>query len=229
MLNYFQKGGTLMSVYSDNYNYLLSKMNHELRNPMALVYSTLQLIETQHPETKDFKHWSELRSDIEYMIQLLEEFSSFNSSEHLHKTDFSSYDFLSKICLSFAASLVEEHIIFSSKIPENLPFIFADKLKLQEVILNLLKNAREALVNHGFIYLESFTKNNQLIIQISDTGCGISEEYIESIFDPFVTHKSSGTGLGLAISKRIIDAHGGEIHIDTVMGEGTCLTITLPL
>lgn len=218
-----------MSLQSNDFNYLLSKISHELRNPLALAYSTLQLIETQHPETKDFKYWSELRDDIEYTIQLLQEFSSFNNSEHLHKTEFSSYEFLSKICLSFAASIVDEDITFSSKLPSPLPTISADKVKLQEVILNLLKNATEAISDHGSINLHAFVESHILNIQISDTGCGIPGEYLESLFDPFVTYKPEGTGLGLAISKQIIEAHGGNIFVDTVLGEGTTFTITLPI
>lgn len=218
-----------MSLQSNDFNYLLSKISHELRNPLALAYSTLQLIETQHPETKDFKYWSELRDDIEYTIQLLQEFSSFNNIEHLHKTMFSSYEFLSKICLSFAASLTSESITFTSKLPAELPVLLADKLKLQEVILNLLKNAKEAISKQGSINLHAFVESHILNIQISDTGCGIPDEYLESLFDPFVTYKPEGTGLGLAISKQFIEAHGGNIFVDTVLGEGITFTITLPI
>ena len=229
MLNYFEKGGQLMSLHSNDYDYLLSKISHEIRNPLALVYSTLQLIESQHPETKDFKYWPELRGDIEYMIQLLQEFSSFTNGERLHKTEFASYDFLGKICLSFAASLADDRITFSSTLPEYLPALSADKVKLHEVILNLLKNAKEAITEQGFIKLHAYVENNHLHILISDTGCGIPEEYFESLFDPFVTYKSGGTGLGLAVSKRIVETHGGNLHVESVVGNGTTFTITLPL
>lgn len=229
IMNESSRNREVIQKLLDSHQYTISKISHEIRNPLALVYSTLQLIESQHPETKDFKYWSQMRGDMEFMIQLLQELSIFNNGEHLHKVEFSSYEFLSKICLSFAATCTEGGISFASKIPEDLPVINADKMKLQEVILNLLKNAKEAIPEQGLITLHAFTENDMLIIQISDTGCGIPEEYLETLFDAFVTYKAEGTGLGLTIVKRTIQAHGGKILVESEVGEGTCFTVKLPV
>lgn len=219
----------LIQKLLDSHQYTLSKISHEIRNPLALVYSTLQLIESQHPETKTFKYWEQMHHDIEFMISLLAELSVFNNGEKLHKETFSSHDFLSRICLSFAASASEDSLEFTSLIPNDLPVITADKLKLHEVLMNLLKNARESLSSSGQITLRAYQNNLLLCIEISDTGCGIPEEYFDTLFDTFVTHKSDGTGLGLAISKRIIDAHGGTIQVTSKVNEGSTFVITLPV
>lgn len=213
----------------DSHQYTISKISHEIRNPLALVYSTLQLIESQHPEAKGFKHWSEMREDIEFMISLLQELSSYNNGERLHIEKISSYDFLGRICLSFAASCEESGIAFSSQLPSNLPEIEGDRIKLKEVILNLLKNAKEAVSLNGEISLKASFQNQHLNIRISDNGCGIPAEHMETLFDAFVTYKPEGTGLGLAIAKKTLLAHGGDITVESVLSEGTCFTISLPV
>ena len=134
----------LLQKLLDSQQYTISKISHEVRNPLTLIYSTFQLIESSHPETRDFSHWSELREDIEYTISLLQELSAYNNSEHLHLSTFSAQDFLGQICLSFAASCVDTNIGFSSLIAPDLPSLTADRLKLHEAVLNLLRNAREA-------------------------------------------------------------------------------------
>ena len=83
----------LLQKLLDSQQYTISKISHEVRNPLTLIYSTFQLIESSHPETRDFSHWSELREDIEYTISLLQELSAYNNSEHLHLSTFSALFF----------------------------------------------------------------------------------------------------------------------------------------
>lgn len=229
LMNENPQNRELIQKLLDSHQYTISKISHEIRNPLALVYSTLQLIESQHPEAKSFKYWDQMRGDIEFMISLLEELSAFNNGEHLHKKYFSSHEFLSHICLSFAASVADSDIEFTSHIPDELPVIYGDSLKLREAVLNLLKNAKESISHSGRISLDSYLKDNLLYIKISDTGCGIPSEYLETIFDTFVTHKPEGTGLGLAIVKRVMEAHGGTVRVTSQIHEGTSFTVSLPV
>lgn len=187
------------------------------------------MIESQHPETKTFKYWNQMHSDIEFMISLLADLSTFNNGERIQKIPFSSHEFLSRICLSFAASTIESDIEFTSSIPNDLPMIEGDQLKLTEALMNLLKNAKESILQKGQISLTSYQKNNQLYIEISDTGCGIQPEYLETLFDTFVTHKAEGTGLGLSIAKRVVEAHGGAIHVTSKIHVGTTFSVSLPV
>ena len=112
----------------------ISTISHEIRNPLTLVYSTLQLIESQHPEVLTFSHWTELHQDIEYMKSLLEDLSSYNNGERLELTPVSASTYFRRIALSFAASIVDTDIEFVSSIPENLPEISADPVKLRQAI-----------------------------------------------------------------------------------------------
>lgn len=207
----------------------ISTISHEIRNPLTLVYSTLQLIESRHPEVNSFRYWDSLRSDIEYMKQLLEELSAFNNGTVLTLKPFDFYKFMKELTLSFAISCTDSDIEFTSYLDPALPVIVADPIKLREVFLNLLRNAREAITEIGQIRLEACYSNNSICITIQDSGCGIPEEYLADIFTPFVTHKSNGTGLGLAIAKRTIEEHKGNIKVSSSIGIGTKFTITLPL
>ncbi|MGF0033775.1 sensor histidine kinase [Bariatricus sp. SGI.154] len=214
----------------------ISTISHEIRNPLTLVYSTLQLIETQHPEVLSFRHWDAMHQDIEYMKQLLEELSSYNNGERLTLSDINADVFLKTLALSFASSILDTEIEFTSRIAPNLPVITIDSIKIRQTLLNLLSNARDAVVScpdckHPSITLNASLTNKDTILQIkiTDTGCGISEENLPSIFEPFVTHKSNGTGLGLAIARRIITAHQGSITVTSSLGKGTSFIITLPV
>ena len=83
----------LLQKLLDSQHYTLSKVTHEIRNPLALISSTVQLIESSHPEAASFRHWDSLKEDIEYMTRLLAELSSYNNGDRLNPVRFSSYDF----------------------------------------------------------------------------------------------------------------------------------------
>lgn len=220
---------TLINKLLASHQETISTISHEIRNPLTLVYSTLQLIETQHPEVTSFRHWESLHSDIEYMNHLLTELSSFNNSERISVKPINFYQFMKQLVLSFAASCTNTQIEFTSYLAPDLPTILADSLRLREVFLNLLKNAQEAVGSTGTIRLDAIRSDSSVIITIKDNGCGIPEEYLDDIFTPFVTHKPSGTGLGLAIVKRTITAHGGAIQLSSQPDSGTTFTVTLPI
>lgn len=205
------------------------KLCHELRNPLTLTYSTVQLIESQHPEVKTFTYWDALHGDLEYMMHLLEEFSQFNNSTMLRPETFPSRSFLEKLVLSFAASCADSDIEFTSLIPDELPMFTGDPVKLHQALLNLLKNAVESIHGSGSVNLNVWSEDQTLYILIKDTGCGMSEEQMKEIFTPFVTTKPSGTGLGLPVTQKIIHSHRGTLSVDSTPGQGTSFEISLPL
>lgn len=221
----------IISQLLENHQVTVSTIAHEIRNPLTLVSSALQIIQVQHPEVKDFSHWNQTMDDIDFMRQLLEELSTFNNGNTLRYSVFSIEHLLKNVAISFAISLEEEEsdIEFSSSIPDNLGKFTGDKVKLEEVLLNLLKNAKEAISGKGSIRLSSGRKKDLLSIQIKDNGCGIPAERLESIFEPFKTYKQGGTGLGLSLSRRIIEAHGGSISVTSKEGKGTAFTVKLPI
>lgn len=216
----------------ENHHTTVSTIAHEIRNPLTLVSSSLQVMQYQHPELKEIPNWTQTMEDVDFMRQLLEELSTFNNGSRLRYSIFPIEKLLRNIAISFAISLDEENesdIEFTASIPDKLGDFTGDKIKLEEVFLNLLRNAKEAITGEGVIRMAAERKKDFLTIKITDDGCGIPEEHLESIFEPFQTYKQGGTGLGLSLSKRIIEAHSGTISVASVPDNGTTFTIKLPI
>jgi signal transduction histidine kinase len=114
---------------------------------------------------------------------------------------------------------------------DNIPIIMADQLQLQQVLLNLLLNAIDAMPQGGTLTINTACDDDMssIKIEISDSGQGISDKDMNKIFQPFFTTKSRGTGMGLAITRRIIEEHGGSISVSSEYGRGTTFTIVLPV
>lgn len=132
-----------------NHRNTISTISHEIRNPLTLVSSALQVMEKQNPELKDIPHWSQVMGDVDFIIQLLEELSAFNSSNELYYSVFSIEQLLKNVAISFAISLDtnEADIEFSPSISDSLGEFTGDKIKLQELVLNLLKMQRKPSPN----------------------------------------------------------------------------------
>ena len=216
-------------TFTKDIEFLLSKFAHEIRNPLTTLYSTVQLIEVKHPEVKEFAHWSSLTYDIEFMNHLLDEMSDFTKSERLQPETFDFRSFLETLTLAFAASIEQSNVEYLSKLELSIHQITGDKTKLQEVFWNLLKNAYEAALPDKSVSLHAKQVDKDIIVTISDTGCGIPEEHLPTIFEPFVTYKKQGTGLGLAICDHIIKAHGGTISATNREEGGAQFSFVLPM
>jgi two-component system NtrC family sensor kinase len=138
-----------------------------------------------------------------------------------------------------AAAELKEYDLRTSGIPiekhltPNLPFVYADPHQLQQVILNVINNAQDAVTKSSMpkITMRTGTSDGMVFIKIEDTGAGIPRADLKKVFDPFFTTKpvGKGTGLGLSISYGIIHEHGGEIRIQSQLGHGTEVCIELPV
>ncbi len=207
----------------------LSKMFHEIKNPLTLINSSLQLIEGEHPEVKDFRFWNQTMKDLQNLRTLINELSDFQKVSNLNKTMINLFDFTEDLLESTAGFLLETGTPLTLECDIlDLDFM-ADEGKLRQAIVNLLKNAAESSPSGRPILLHISSDETYLHIEVKDHGCGMSRECLDQIFTPFHTTKSYGTGLGLPIVKRIIDSHGGSLIIHSEEGAGTFVTILLPL
>lgn len=216
---------------TDSLQMTISKFTHELRNPLSLIYSEFQLFITAHPEASDWKEILEIHEQLDYLNELLQEFSHYSNADRLSLKPTNIREMLLHTAASFQPTLEYLNIRLVTEISPALPVILLDSVKIRQAIMNLLKNALESISHdHGEIHLIAHHPNSdQVVITISDNGCGIPPEKLPDIESPFVTYKSSGTGLGLAITKQIIEAHGGCLSIQSSLQTGTCVSITLPV
>ena len=113
---------------------------------------------------------------------------------------------------------------------DHLPDVDGDENQLQQVILNLILNACEAMPDGGMLSIETSASEGQVVVKVTDTGCGIDAEHLDEIFEPFFTTKpvGQGTGLGLSVSYGIVQQNGGNIDIESEVGKGTTFTMTFP-
>ena len=115
------------------------------------------------------------------------------------------------------------------KLARNLAGAQIDAAQMQQVLVNLVKNAVQAMTTGGSLTLQTGETSDGIWVSVADTGGGIPEEQINRIFEPFYTTKKKGTGLGLMIVQRIVRAHNGRIELESHEGQGTTFRIWLPL
>jgi len=121
-------------------------------------------------------------------------------------------------------------VTICTDLAEGLPKVMADRVQLQQVLLNLMLNGIEAIRDtSGELSIKSRVgEDSQLLISVTDTGAGLPPENAQQIFNPFFTTKSQGTGLGLAITRSIVESHGGRIWATGNSGRGATFSFTLP-
>ncbi len=124
---------------------------------------------------------------------------------------------------------IPENIELTKKLDADLPEVKVDPDQIQQVLVNMILNAVQAMPEGGKLAIGTSKKDDFLEMKIADTGCGIPREAVDKIFDPLFTTKAKGIGLGLAVCKTIIDRHQGNIEVASKVGKGTTFTVKLPL
>ena len=202
----------------------ISQISHEVRNPVTVINSSLQLIEKKCPAIREYPLWQDTMRDMKYLLRLLDEVSSYNNSTLLRKEVLDTSTWLSGF-LSSLSRTVPAPFSLSWQVPPALPAICADPLKLRRALENLLRNGFEALEDQGEVSFLAEAKKDALCLRISDTGCGIPQEDIPNMFQRFsqgtTKKRSAGTGLGLYLSRQIIESHGGKIWLESVLNKGS--------
>jgi len=211
---------------------LTSQIAHELNNPLFGIMNTLELLKTEiPPENKRRKLLDMSLSEIIRLADMLKKMLSFSKPEQEVKKPVNLNTILDEILLLYAKQFQENDIKIKTNFFKDLVEVTASTNQLRQVFLNMISNARDAMPEGGTLSVTTSQKNNFVEIQISDTGVGISRENIDWIFDSFFTTKDSvkGVGLGLSVCYGFIKDHGGDIKVDSGVGEGTTFCILLPI
>ena len=209
----------------EEHHLALSRISHEIRNPVTLINSSMQLIEAEHPEVLSFDLWDDMKKDMRFLRRLLDELSGYNNGGRIRPEALDPSAFLNEIACNARLLSPNPDIRFSAHLPEELPVINGDPVKLRQAITNLLRNAFESGATE--VLFSCLSEKEELVIQVKDNGVGISPEIQDEIFTPFVTHKKNGTGLGLPLVQRVARAHGGHITYSSGK-EGTTFSLRLP-
>jgi len=210
---------------------LASGLAHEINNPLASIHSLIQIIQKRDDLSEDTREKLKLiSSQILRIKRVTSDMMDFAraSSPSRQLIDLNSVVESSLRLVSFDKTFKKLEV--KKEFDPSLPKIFADPNQMQQVFLNILLNARDAMPNGGKIFIKTRKINGSVEVEIADTGIGISKENLGKIFDPFFTTKTAekGTGLGLAVCYGIITAHKGKIEVESD-SNGTKFTVKLPL
>lgn len=206
-----------------------AKIAHEIKNPIAIIASTLQLIEMQLPDVKKNKHWHKLYGELDYMSALLNDFNKLSNNNDFDFALLDLGELLSDIVDRFEPFAIQSQVILNLNLPEDIYNVNGDEVKLIEAFTNLLKNAVEAVPIYGRVIVSISIEDIYVVVTVQDNGTGIDDERLSSIFLPFVSYKDNGTGLGLPIVASIIEMHEGMIDVISSLNNGTTFIVKLPL
>jgi signal transduction histidine kinase len=164
---------------------------------------------------------------VQHLNSLLYDFRMYARPENIALEAVDLREVARELWTAPHSEYAERGISFQLESPPELPRVEADPHKIRQVLVNLLKNAVEAMPGGGTLTLRGYPGDGSVCFEVGDTGVGIPEEL--DVFDVFTTSKADGTGLGLAIVKKIVTAHGGSIGYASRPGEGTVFKVELPL
>jgi signal transduction histidine kinase len=217
---------------------LAAGVAHEINNPLALINETAGYVKDLFVLKAQYRHDEELISYIDDILDAVErcglitsQLLGFARKFEVKIQEINLKEVISDVLVFHNKEASYRNIKVYVGVPEDMPPIRTDRAKLQQVLVNLINNAFQAVDDGCLLEIEASPEENDKIrIAISDDGCGMPEENLPKIFDPFFTTKEGnrGTGLGLAITYGLVKKLQGDITVKSKLDEGTTFTITLP-
>jgi PAS domain S-box-containing protein len=203
-------------------------MAHEVRNPLTNLNLALDQLKSEMPQANEsVKLYSDIiERNANRIEQLVGEMLSSSRPKELFLKPSALTEVLNDTIELAIDRIKLNQIKLNKNYAQNLPFILADKEKIQIALLNIIINATEAVKpGVGMITIEAFLRDQKAFVEISDNGRGIGPADIKKLFDPFFTGKQSGMGLGLTSTKNILDSHHAKIEVRSEPGKGTSFSI----
>lgn len=238
---YLSKNEVIEKQHREN-QFLVSLANlaagvaHEVRNPLNSISMTIQRLQLEFPplkeeDRKEYLSFTELmKKEVLRINSIITDFLGFSKPFKLDPVSFELESFLNEIILLFTPEATNKGVKVIKKVSLKGKKINGDQDKLNQVIINLLKNSLDASKEGGVIKIRSdIVKNKVWRLIIEDNGFGIPRDILDHIFDIYFTTKENGTGLGLYISRKIILAHKGSIQLQSKGKKGTKAVILLPI
>jgi len=209
---------------------LAAGLAHEIRNPLAGIAGVIEIIGRDLPETSPSREvLKEVQQEVLHIKKILSDLLEYARPK---MPSFRTEDL--NVTAERAVSLARQQIrsqpieIILTK-AEGLAPMEHDSAQIQQVLLNLLLNAIQAIPGQGAVRVAVESRDDFAQVIVADNGRGIAPEHLPNLFRPFFTTKGQGTGLGLSLARRIAEAHGGRIEVASTVGVGSTFTVWLPL
>ena len=215
-------------------------MSHEIRTPLNAILGFVNLLMDEDISKTHKKYLNTILESSQTLLSIINEildFSKLRSGKFtIEPKIFSPYEELHHAVELFLASAKSKNITIDLHIDKKLESeLYADILRIRQIISNLISNAIKFTPKDGLIKVDISSKDEMLRVSVEDNGIGISQDEIENIFTPFVQvnhyekHKSNGTGLGLSISHQLAKLMGGKIELESTLGKGSKFSINIPI
>ncbi|MFQ5812016.1 MAG: nitrogen regulation protein NR(II) [Anaerolineae bacterium] len=213
-----------------------ASVGHELRNPLGVIKNSAYYLNMKlgDADEKVKKHLRIMEREIARSNKIINDLLSFARGKKptLQRTQINTI-----VQAALSRTPVPENVVVVTELGEGLPPLMADPGQIEQVFINMISNAVQAMPDGGKLEIATRAEEGFIVTEFKDTGCGISEENLEKIFEPLFTTKAKGIGLGLPVSKQIIEAHEGSIEVASPstglgtgqVGKGTTFRVRLPI
>jgi signal transduction histidine kinase len=210
--------------------YLVQGIAHEIRNPTTTIGGFARRIRKDlNAHSKVGQYLDIILEETERLENLVRRVREFGSLLSVRPAPHDPKEALADIVQQLEPRAKEAGVELTVAVDSGLPSIRMDPAQLTLALSNIVENAMEAMPHGGKLILSAKAEEDHVLITISDTGRGIAQEHLDSVYDPFFTSKTRGAGLGLTMVHQIIKNHGGEVRIRSDKGAGTTVDIRLPL
>ena len=206
---------------------LAGGVGHELRNPLGVITNALYFLKMVLPESDETtqEYLGIIESEARNAEKIVSDLLDFSRVKTLKKEEIAVSELVTEV---LEKKLTPENITVTTKIPMDTPQVFIDPGQVSQVLSNIFSNAYHAMPGGGNLTISSKPDKGYVNLSIADTGFGISPKNLKKIFEPLFTTRAKGIGLGLAVSKSLLEANGGNFHVESKEDEGSTFTITLP-
>ncbi len=213
---------------------LAGGLAHEIRNPLSTIGMNLELLaeELENDESQRARRMirriANLQGECRNLEEILNAFLQFARAGELHLSDGSLNTIVSDYIDFLEPQANSMEVELRPHLDSDLPVVMLDKSLMRQALVNLCRNAIEAMPDGGSIDLLTRTRGDDVVMEIIDTGKGMDDKTRSQMFQAFFSTRSGGSGLGLPTVRRIVEAHHGRISCESEVGKGTRFTITLP-
>lgn len=202
---------------------------HEIRNPLTGIKGLVALLKEKYKDEQDQFYFSIIEHEIERINEIVSEFLILGKPTAIIEQTYDVRTILNEVALIIQSEANLHNIVFHLHLPDHPVHIRCSKDHMKQVVLNITKNAIEAMTSGDTLTISVTNNATHAQLQIIDTGKGIPKHIQKHLFHPFFTNKDTGTGLGLVICKRIVEMYNGQIFINSIENEGTTVHIEIPL
>ncbi|MBG9841651.1 MULTISPECIES: DUF3149 domain-containing protein [Bacillus cereus group] len=202
---------------------------HEIRNPLTGIKGLVALLKEKYKDEQDQFYFSIIEQEIERINEIVSEFLILGKPTAIIEQTYDVRTILNEVALIIQSEANLHNIVFHLHLPDHPVHIRCSKDHMKQVVLNITKNAIEAMTSGDTLTISVTNNATHAQLQIIDTGTGIPKHIQKHLFHPFFTNKDTGTGLGLVICKRIVEMYNGHIFINSIENAGTTVHIEIPL